>query len=193
MRILDTLTLEEKKVLTKFSYKKGEIIFIEGDFCNAVGIVNKGKIEIKTTSFSGEEILYNSIKQYQMFGNNLIFSDNPFYKGDVYAEEDSEIYFIFKKELLLILKNNPSFLINFLNEQSNFAKELNSRIKLLSFNLAEDRILFFLKENNGKCVYKSISALSLLLNLKRETVSRTISKLIKKGLITKDKNTIFLK
>ena len=71
--ILDLLKEDEWKLVKKLVVKKGEIIFRENDECFSIGIIKSGQISISSLTFEGNEIIYNSLKSGDIFGNNLIF------------------------------------------------------------------------------------------------------------------------
>lgn len=181
--LINLLSEKETAYMNIKHYDTGDIIASEGDECSSIAIVISGKIQIISYSFEGDEIIFNTISKNELFGNNLVFSDDNRYKGNVVAVEDSSIAFIHKNNLFEILKNNDNFLISYLKYQSNFGKKLNSTIKLLSIDSAEERFLYYLYQHNNHIFYKSISDLALEIHLKRETVSRLLSNLEKKHII----------
>ena len=123
---------------------------MENDTCKSVGIVKTGEISIKSYFANGKEVTYNTLKEGQMFGNNLIFSSTPRYRGDVIAQKESEIWFIRKDNLLKLLKLDETFLLEYLTQQSDFSKTLNLKIKLLTISAAEDRLVYYLTFNKNK-------------------------------------------
>ena len=177
--LFTTLTQEEQVSLKYHHFKKGETIFHEDDKCENITIVISGRITISSFTYGGNEVIYNTLLAGQVFGNNLIFSSDPYYRGDVIAKEKSILVFIYKKQLKYLLKNNEQFLDHYLKIQSDFGKQLNAQIKMLSFDSAEERLFFFLKINNGKYFYHSVTDLSSILHLKRETLSRLLTRLSK--------------
>ena len=183
MKNITQLIRKYDERLEKRSFKKGETLFFENDTCTKIGIINSGLVSIKSYFSNGKEVVYNTLKDGQMFGNNLIFSSNPHYRGDVVAEQESEIFFINKESLKDILQNDAEFLNTYLTEQSDFSKTLNLKIKLLTIPSAADRLIYFLTINKNQIQYKSITKLANELYLTRESLSRTIKKL-------KDNNTI---
>lgn len=189
--ILQLIKRHEQKI-EKRSYKKGESVFFEGDECKSIGIIESGEISIKSYFSNGKEVIYNVLQKGQMFGNNLIFSSNPHYRGDVISEQDSTIFFINKESLLTILQNDIDFLKVYLAEQSDFSKTLNFKIKLLTISSANDRFVYYLTINKNVIKYKSITKLANELYLTRETLSRTIKKLKYNKIITVNKKTITL-
>lgn len=191
MKLFELLGKEELKFGRLFKFKKEQILFNEEDECSYVGIVVSGELKIATYTSSGQEIIYNVIKENQMFGNNLLFSKNPYYKGSVIANSNGEVILFNKDNLLKILQSNKEFLESYLSFQADFSKSLNSTIKLLSLSSAEERLLYYLKEHHPLKI-KSISSLSESLYLSREATSRLVSKLIKEGKICRKDNVIYL-
>ena len=181
--ILSTLSKEERQYLKVQSFNKNQIIFNEGDLCDCISIVIDGVIRIASYSFSGKEVVFNVLTKNQIFGNNLLFSSEPFYKGSVISSTKTTVVFIKKDDLLNLFSRNSMFLQEYLKVQSDFGKHLNARIKLFSIDSAQERFKYYLFLNKGEIDYKTISSLANELNLKRETLSRLISKLEKENVI----------
>ena len=191
MDIFNLLTSKDQKLFEIVHVKKGQILFHEEEICEKIGIVKNGLIKIISYSLSGMEIIYNEIKTGHLFGNNLLFSSDRRYRGNVIATLDSEVWMINKDNLLILLENNKSFLENYLSLQADFSKTLNFKIKLLSLSSAEERLIYFLKEKQPYR-YQSITSLANELYLSRETLSRLVSKMEKEGLILKNGKTLSL-
>ena len=188
--MIELLTKKDLKLAKIKSYKKDDVLFHELDNCTEVGFVSKGELIIKSFDSDGKEIIYNNIKQNEMFGNNLLFSNDKKYKGDVIAISNSEILYFNKTDLLEILNSNIPFLESYLINQANNTKKLNFRVKLLSLDKAKDRFMFYLKANENKIEYESITSLAKELNIERETLSRLISQLVKNKVVVQKDKTI---
>lgn len=188
--ILSTLSKEEQKLLQVKTLNKGAFLFREGELCSNLAIVVSGQVKISSMNYSGNEVIFNILEKGDLFGNNLIFSDSPIYKGDVVALKESIVVLIEKEKLEHILQSNKEFLLLYLNIQSNFGKRLNSTIKMLSFSSAEERIKFYLKENKNEISYHTVTELADILNLKRETLSRVLTKLEKENVIKRSPHKI---
>lgn len=185
-RLLSLLNKNELSLVTTSTFNKGETIFSENEICNEISIVLDGVIEISTYSFNDTPIIFNRIFPNQVFGNNLLFSSSPKYRGNVICKTKAKIAFIQKEDLVNIISNNKMFLIEYLKIQSDFGKTLNYRIKLLSFNNAEDRLLFYLKEKNNVIIINSISYLARELSLTREATSRLVKRMNEDNKIFKE-------
>ena len=181
--ILSLLEKEERKLLSVRSCNKNDVLHREGETCEEITIVSEGKIKIVSYSFSGKEIVFNELGKNQIFGNNLLFSSEPNYKGDVISVDKSIVVTIKKDDLITLLSSNKEFLKEYLKIQSDFGKSLNSRIKLLSIDSALERFEYYLFINKGEVDFKSVTSLASELGLKRETLSRLISNLEKENVI----------
>ncbi len=177
----------------EISAERNQTLFFEGDECKKIGIIISGRISIISYFSDGKEVIYSELGKDQMFGNNLIFSSEPFYRGDVVAMEKSVIYYVSRDELLKALSASPEFLEMYLKKQSDFSKTLNFKIKLLTIGNARDRILYYLTFYNKQITYKSVTKLAKELYLTRESLSRTMYKMAKDGEIQIDSKTITLK
>lgn len=181
---------QSPNLFIKKAFKKGETLFQENDICHFVGFVVEGKIKISSYTIYGNEVIYSIVNKNEFFGNNLIFSSTPKYKGNVVCLLDSIIYFISKENFLKILMENKNILSDYLLFQAERSKELNSKIKTLSLNDARERFLYYLSINNNMIHYQSITSLAVALNLRRETLSRLITTLIDEKVIIKENKYI---
>ena len=192
--LLQVLTKKEHKLVKGYQVTKNSVINHEGDLCENVGVIISGKVDIVSYSFQGKEQILNSLKAGDIFGNNLIFSSEPIYRGDVIAKEKCVIAFINKENLIYLLQNNQEFLTLYLKAQSDFGKSLNARIQLLSFTNAEERLQYYASKNDNVIVFKNVTTLAAQIGIQRETLSRLLTSLVKRHLIKKEKGKItFLK
>ena len=192
-KIVDLIAKIEGIEYDEISAKKNQTLFFEGDLCEKVGIVKSGKISIISYFSDGQEVIYNTLTKGDIFGGNLIFSSNPYYRGDVVASEESEIIYIKKDELTKALSNNSDFLELYLRQQSDFSKQLNFKIKLLTISNAKDRLVYYLTFNKKEIKYRSVTKLAKELYLTRETLSRTLYKMARDNEIVLKDKTITLK
>lgn len=169
-----------KKIKT---YNKNQVISFEGDLCNYVRIIVSGRILISSITISGQEIVYKELKQNDIFGHNLLFSNNPRYRGNVVCLESADVYEFNKKEFIELLTNYEGFAEAFLQYQSEDSKKLNQQIKVQSLPSAEEKIFYLLQINKQELKFKSITELSRRLYISREATSRAVSKMIKEGKI----------
>ena len=71
-----------KHLYTIKNFKKGSIVFNEGDICNEIGLIINGEVHISTLTNNDKEYIISILKDNDIFGENLLFNDNKEYLGD---------------------------------------------------------------------------------------------------------------
>ena len=178
------------------SYTSKSLIFNEHELCDKLALVLEGEVHISTLTYNDKEYTITVLNKHDTFGEFLLFSDKPYYLGDIIANANTKIAFINKNNLLTILKDQ-TVLENYLSMLSKKSMANQEKIKIYSQNNIEDRILFYLfeesKRTNSKIIkIKSKENLALLLNIPRPSLSRSLIKLKEKSLIDYGKHFIKL-
>lgn len=109
---------EIMKVMRSISYKKGEVVYREGDTFNALYVVSKGKIRIYRLSESGKEQLLRILNPGDFTGELALFRESI---HEAYAEamSDTDVCMISKNDLQEFLLKYPTISLKFLSEFSN--------------------------------------------------------------------------
>lgn len=175
----------DKSLFKLLKYKKNDVIKNHGDICDSIGIVLSGSIKIIDITFYNKEFVIDILKTNELFGENLMFSSKNYYPGDLIAQTQTEIAFIDKNTFIKLLSDNHNFKIFYLSYISNKFIKLQKRLKILSQPSIEEKIIYFMQINqaNGEVFIQSITELSNYLNIPRPSLSRSISKLIREGVI----------
>jgi CRP-like cAMP-binding protein len=176
------------------NYKKGSLIFSEGDICHYIGLLLKGEIQISTLTNNDKEYIISTLYENDIFGENLLFSKNKEYLGDCISITDSKILYINKNNLFTLFENKQ-ILENYLNIISEKNTVLRQNLKLFSQKSIEDRIMFYLiseekKYNSNIIKITSKESLARKLNIPRPSLSRELINLKNKGLIEFDRYSI---
>lgn len=190
MTLLSLLKKQEGIKPQILPLRKGDILCHEGEVCHGVYLVLKGAVKISSYALNGEEIIYNYVEEGGIFGNNLVFASDPSFRGNVIATKVGEIVFVSKDQLVHLLQSDEEFLKEYLRLQSDFGKNLNAKLKLLSFSLAEDRLVFYLQQQGKSVKFGSVSALAESLFMKRETLSRLLHRMEAEGKIKLSKGKV---
>lgn len=174
------------------NYNKDDIIFSEGDECKYVGYVLVGEVIIHTSSILYNDFLISTIKEGDLFGVNLLFSNNPYYLGTVEANKKTSIKFISKKEYTSFVSNN---LEEFLSYTSNKFISLQQRLKVLSQKTIREKILFYLVNKSNLLNTYTIpipkkEELARYLKIERPSLSRELANLKKDGFINYNRKSI---
>ncbi|SCG81762.1 Crp/FNR family transcriptional regulator [Proteiniborus sp. DW1] len=175
--IFSVLTEEQLAKLTaKIShknYKKGQVIFFEGDISDKLYVINKGKIKIfKYTREGKEQILY-ILSEGDFVGDLSLLKKDEF-KFNAEALENSNICVLTKDDFDEMLKENPEIAIEILQVVYDRIVKLENLIQNLSTKDIEARIAGLLLSFVKDFGVRKEDSIELELPLSREDIANYI-------------------
>ncbi|WP_022671071.1 Crp/Fnr family transcriptional regulator [Hippea alviniae] len=200
---LDALDIKDDKLINDINAvswlinkQKKEVIFLEGSKGNSMFFVVKGFVKLFKTSEDGKEVVINIIGKGETFAEIVLFLQDT-YPVSAEAIEDTLLLEINSNRLFEKIKENPEFAMKLLGV---FAQRLNfmaKRIKELSLDDAEERLISYLNnlKDEKNMVVLSIpkKELATAIGVSAETLSRLFKKLKDKGIIDQKGKEIKLK
>jgi len=192
------LSNNELSVLLKIAkirkFSKGFVIFEEGDTRAALHIVLNGRVKISLYDEEGKEYVLDVIGTGGFFGELSMFDELTGF-ANIIAMEETECVVIQRQDFVNLLMDNPAFTVSVLKTLVNKLRAANERIKGLAFLSVENRILKYLGEIAEKSGVKIKDRMIIergptqveianSCGCSRETVSRMIKSLVKKGKIS---------
>ncbi|MFA5523494.1 MAG: Crp/Fnr family transcriptional regulator [Tissierellales bacterium] len=188
----EQLTKLTEKIVHK-NFKKGQIIFFEGDISDKLYVINKGKIKIfKYTREGKEQILY-ILSEGDFVGDLSLLKKDEF-KFNAEALEDANICVLAKDDFDDMLKENPEISINILQVVYDRVIKLENLIQSLSTKDIEARIagllLSFVKDfgiRKGNFIELELPLsredIANYIGVTRETISRKLGSMQDQGVI----------
>ncbi|CAH2212701.1 Crp/Fnr family transcriptional regulator [Tepidibacter aestuarii] len=181
------------------SFNKNELIAIEGDPLNSIGILISGNVEIQKIYPSGKTLTISTLSSGNIFGEVIVFSQKNTYPATLVPITSSEIMFISKEDILKICTINPDILKNFMSLLSNKILMLNKKVKTLSYQTIREKIASYLLDEYSKQkkllikIPYSRQEMSEQFAVTRPSLSRELIKMREEELIDFDRNTILIK
>ena len=177
------------------NYKKNEIVFFRGDILKKVIIIINGTTHGEMQKFNGDTIVINQMKSGEVLASAFLFGNDNIFPVDLVTLENSKFLLFDKEKYLNLIQSDKRLLLNFINEISNKSQLLSKRIWFnFTHKTIEEKILSYINENakNNKIKFlPSISALAKKFEVTRPALSREISNLCKKKILTKIENNIY--
>lgn len=190
-------TLEEKEIeeLEKISifkkYSKNEILFYSGDESKYLHLLVSGVVKLYKHDYKDNEILIHNINAPSFIAEIANYEEQAF-PANCSFETESEV----------VLIDYEKFRDKFLHKKeisTLFIKSLSKKIKYLE-NFIHTNMTIDINAKVAKFIYDNENTLSSLkqvkiaeiLNIREETLSRKITKLIKDGIIEKEKRNIII-
>lgn len=176
-------------------YHKNEVIAYAGEPCDYLIILISGSLRAEMLDFSGKTLKVEDIIAPRAIASGFLFGKNNSFPVNVLVNEDVQILSIPKNSVLEHLKSNEIFLINFLNNISNYIHFLTQRIYFLSFKTIREKIAQYLLnissvEKKLIVLPKSITELSEYFGVARPSLSRVLGDLEKDGIIIANRRKI---
>lgn len=171
------------------SYHSGDVIAIEGDSCDNVGIILRGDIEIHKSFASGKLVTINHFDLGNIFGEALVFSEEHRYPATIISTNSSQVMFLYRNDIIKLMTLDTRVLNSFMGVLSNRILMLNQRLTNLSFDTLRKKIanILILEYNKQKSFYLSLpysrKKMAEMLNIPRPSLSRELIKMKDDGLI----------
>jgi len=181
------------------NYKKDMMIMDETNEGTGLFIVTKGAVKVTRNDSEGREIIITILGEYDYFGEmSLLDGQNP--SANVIAMENTELFYLGRDEFMHLVQYNPKITFALLEGLIKRLRAADDKIKSLSLLKAEGKIIaaiIQLAEISGTMKQGQVEVelpfqhdIANIAGTSRETVSRVLHSLEKKGLIHLDGSKI---
>ncbi|SHG22908.1 Crp/Fnr family transcriptional regulator [Ornithinibacillus halophilus] len=205
--IFKGLTEEEMEPVLELAkhrmYRSGSHIFMQGDPLTNVYFIHQGKVKIYKTDLNGKEQIVNVLQRGDMFPHQGFFrqDDCPAHAEVV---EDAILIYIPIHMFENFLITHPEICVKLFRVLGDIIVDLQGRLEeKILLNTYEQiiKLLLRLTKNYGKELEDGTirittqftnRELANMIGSSRETVSRTLTQLKKKDLISTDENGYFI-
>lgn len=188
---------------SKYSFRKGDFIIRPGDSPRGVFYIYKGLIKAYDITKYNEENLLIIRKEGEVFP--LIWALIGQERSVIYqALQPTEAWMISREDFMKCLKEKPDLLAPLLDMTIEMYRLHSERILNLEYRSVRERIISFLLTMSGRFGRQTDEGLLIdaplrhqdiasSINATRETTSRELSALERKGLLTNKQSLILLK
>lgn len=181
------------------NYKKDMMIVDESNEGPGLFVVKKGAVKVTRNDSEGREIILTILGEYEYFGEMSLL-DGQYPSANVIAMENTELFHLGREEFMQLIQFNPKITFAVLEGLIRRLRAADDKIKSLSLLKAEGKIvsaIIQLAEISGT-MKQGLVELELpfqhdianIAGTSRETVSRVLHSLEKKGLVKLDGSKI---
>lgn len=178
--------LEIVNKINHMEYRKGDVIFNEGNLANTLYFINEGKIKLYKYTKDGKEQILHILSEGDFFGELDLIKPSK-YRFNSKAIEDSKICTLTKSEMKNIMMSNPEISIKMLETVGDRLSKVESLVENLATNDVDSRMVYLIKDLMKKYGEKVGDNISIKLPLSREDMAsyigvtrETISRKLKK-------------
>ncbi|MCK5811332.1 MAG: Crp/Fnr family transcriptional regulator [Clostridiales bacterium] len=181
------------------SYSKNDIIFMQDDVINEIGIILSGNIDIAKEDYVGNKVIISRLESSDLFAEVFVCSGKNISPVTVSSHGDSEIMFIDFNQLIGICEHSCTFhkklISNMMTILANKTLVMNEKMEYLTKKTIEQKLSIYLVNQIRKNANLSFTIpfkryeLAEYLHSNRSALSRVLSLLQKKGILVYKKNT----
>jgi len=175
-----------------------QVILLENDWGSSVYFILDGWVKIRTYNLDGKEITLNILGKGELFGEMAPLDEVP-RSTDVITLVPTVIGNLPAQDFVNLIQSEPLAGIRLSQLMARRLRQVNRRLRLRESDSTArvTDILLFLADGQGKQGDSGIEIpnlphreLSSLSGLARETVTRVLNKLEKKGLVQRDRDVM---
>lgn len=181
-------------------FKKGEMLFLSGENATGLFVIVDGKVRAFQHNAEGREHVMHMDTAGAVMAEVPVFDDGP-YPASAIAEEDTNALFIDKSDMCQFCLDHPAFMFKALKLMAARVRRHAQMVEILSFHEVGQRLaLLLLAQSNlaGATVSGPTSFQLSLSNHQiatrigsvRDVVSRALTRLQHKGLISVEGRTV---
>ena len=174
------------------TYRKNELIFRQGDVCDALFVLIQGSVKTEMITENGNLLGIEIIKAPRPLAPAFLFSDNNRFPVDVTTLEDVEVLRIPKDEVMRLMTSQPDFMKQFLTHNANRTQFLTNRLQLLSIKTIKGKIAHFLLEQSNEqgqkfSINRNQTELAEFFGVARPSLARSLSEMVQERIISINK------
>ena len=185
------------------TFQKGESIYCAGEMIECMGLVLSGSVYIENNDIWGNKSIISHVETGQIFAETYACIPGEPLMVHVIAAEKTEVLFLNTARLLRTCSNSCAhhnkLIKNLLQISAQKNLSLSRKIMHTSSKSIRGRLLSYFSEQavqSGSCQFTlpfNRQQLADYLGVDRSAMSNELSKMQKDGLITYNRNTVYLK
>jgi len=180
---------------TSRQYSKGEILFLEGDPCAGLCIVEKGRVKLYKVSREGREQVVKLQSPGEFFNEVAVFDGGP-NPVSAMAALESTLWIIDRDTMLDLLTRHPAIAVGIIENLAAHARHLLSLVEDLSLRTVSSRVAKLLVSeavgDDQAPPRMTQQEMAAQLGTVREMVSRVLHSFEEEGLVRFDRHRIVI-
>jgi CRP/FNR family cyclic AMP-dependent transcriptional regulator len=191
------------RVSTRRTYPRDSVIFFEDDEGDALFIINRGRVKVAKFSGEGKEFILAILGTGDFFGDMSLLDGKP-RSATVVAIDDTDVSIIRRTDFISLVRENPQMGIKLMEALSLRLRETNRKIGNLALLDVYGRLARILMDfaklegrrlEDGRIAFRrpTHQAIANMIGTSRETVTRTLGDLHRRGYIRLKGKEIIIK
>ncbi|RDJ21861.1 Crp/Fnr family transcriptional regulator [Bosea caraganae] len=171
-----------------------QVLFLKGDAGDGLYAIRRGQIRIGTTDDAGQHMTMSLLGSGDVFGEIALLDGRP-RTADAVAIEETEMFFVPRREFLHLLGREPTIAIQLIELLCDRLRNMSERMEEGAFLPAATRLarrLVTLVTDYGAEIHVSQDELAALTGVSRETVNRQLQQWKRVGLLSLGRSRVMI-
>ncbi|MCR8922744.1 Crp/Fnr family transcriptional regulator [Dasania sp. GY-MA-18] len=138
------LALMADKVVVR-TYAKNTVVINEGDYADALYIINSGRVKVYCSDKAGKEFIMNTMKAGEHFGELALLDDDK-RSASVRTLDKSNFCIIYKEDFNRVLDEQPNIAKVLIRNLARRVRKLTHDVKLLALQDVYGRVVNVLND-----------------------------------------------
>ena len=187
----DALSTLARRLIER-TYKRGEMIFFEGDPCEGLFIVQTGRVRIYKISSEGREQVLHTMGPGGSFNEVAVFDGGP-NPAHVSAMEPTRLWIVPREAIIELIRSNAEVALAIIQIQGSHLRHLVGLVEDLSLRQVSARLAkLLLLIASGKEKMMTQQEMAARLGTVREIIGRSLKQLEGRGLIKFERGKIVI-
>lgn len=180
-------------------FKKGSVIYLQGQKCETFDIILEGQIIVQSIDEDGNTFTVSEFSAYDTLNGNLVFADSNTFPMTIISNSQVKMLQVRKGLVLELCQRNRNFLYEFIRILSNRALFLGRKLGNITLKTIRKHIIDFLtiemktQKSNIIKLNMNKKEWAQKLGVQRPSLSRELAKMKREGLINYTLKTIEIK
>jgi len=168
---------------------KGEVIYREGQYCNNVYLIYKGKIKSFKTDELGKELILNVHTDDDFFGFSITSDNAPNFEAAM-AMEKAEVVYIAKSKMIKILEQNHVLFLQILKIVNENLTEVKEQLMQMAYGSIRRKTAKTIIKFANKMTYKPTDNINIsrrdlasVAGVAKESLIRTLTNFKNEGIL----------
>ena len=164
------------------SYSRGDFIAMQDSACRSLFILCEGSVYARMTNDEGREFTLDTLSAPDVLASAFIFRTDGTFPVTIIANSDCKMWVVSKECIRTLIEHDTVALNNFLTILSDHSIFLSSRLHQFALQTLSSRLIGYLEKNGS---IRNLQETAFILGVARPSLSRSVSQLVRQGVVRK--------
>lgn len=164
------------------TYRKGDFIAMQNSVCRSLYLLCEGSVHIHMTSEEGREVTLEYLSAPDVLASAFLFGTEKVLPVSIVASSPCRVVTIGRECVRALVEQDRAVLNNFLAIVSDHSLFLSRKLEQFALQSLSSRLIGYLRNNR---ILANLQDTAFILGVTRPSLSRTVSQLVRQGVLRK--------